>query len=390
MLLKLGAHFSIAGGHFKALLEAALLKCTALQIFTRNQNQWKAKPLDEEGIQRFKSERARLGIEAILAHDSYLINLGSPDSILWKKSLHAFIDEMDRAEHLGIEYLVFHPGSHTGSGEEKCIAKIAEGLNRALEARSDYAVMLLLETTAGQGTNVGYKFEHMREIIDKVDDDGKLGICFDTAHSFAAGYELRTRDGYEETWLQFEDVIGLDRLKAFHLNDSKKDLGSRVDRHENIGHGFLGKKPFEYILNDERFDGLVGCLETPKEGDWDRKNLTTLRRLVKMPCGSTRKPTVKKATPKKAVAKKTVKKAAPKKRVTAKATAKKTVKKAAPKKKVAPKKKATVKKAAPKKKATATAKKKVTARKPAAKKTTTRKKVTARKPAARRTTAKKK
>jgi hypothetical protein len=278
-----------------------------------------------------------------------------------------------------------------GSGEKESIGRIACALNRAIETRPEFKVMLLLETTAGQGTNVGWRFEHLRQIIDGVQQHQRLGICFDTAHAFAAGYELRTREGYEETWREFDNIIGLDHLKAFHLNDSKKDHATHVDRHEHIGHGFLGVKPFEYILNDERFDGLAGCLETPKEGDWDRRNILTLRRLEQMPVAK-----------KKTAAKKPAKKTTVKKKVTAKKpTAKKTVAKKTVKKKVAPKKKVTAKKPAAKKKTTAkkTVKKKVTAKKLAAKKkttvkktvkkkvapkkkTTAMKKVTARKPAA--------
>jgi deoxyribonuclease-4 len=403
-VLKLGAHFSIAGGHHKALSEAALLGCHSLQIFTKNQNQWEGKPLDEEGIALFKSERKRLEIEQVLAHDSYLINLGSPDGILWKKSINAFIDEMERAEHLGIEHLVFHPGSHVGSGEENCIDRIATGLNHAIEMYPDYDLMLLLETTAGQGTNVGWRFEHLRGIIDRVERNDMLGVCFDTCHAFAAGYELRTPEGYDETWREFDNIIGLQRLKAFHLNDSKKDLGSKVDRHEHIGQGFLGRKPFEYIVNDKRFDGLAGCLETPKEGDWDRRNLITLRRLEKMAIKRTtakkRTAAKKKTTAKKKVTarkpaakKKTTRKTTTRKKVTARATAKKrttTKKKTTARKKVTAKK-ATTRKTTPRKKTTA--RKKVTAKATAKRKTTarktTRKKATPRKKTARKTTRKK-
>jgi deoxyribonuclease-4 len=243
-VLNLGAHFSISGGLHKALSEAALLECRALQIFTHNQNRWKSKPLTEEGIALFKSERVRLGIETILAHDSYLINLGSPESILSKRSLDAFIEEIERAELLDIQFLVFHPGSHMGSGEAKCVERIAQALNRAIETHSDYNVTLLLENTAGQGTSVGWRFEHLGEIISMIDRPERMGVCFDTSHAFAAGYELRTEEGYENTWEEFDRCIGLEKLGAFHLNDSKKDLGSRVDRHEHIGHGYIGSKPF--------------------------------------------------------------------------------------------------------------------------------------------------
>lgn len=395
-MLKLGAHYSISGGHHKALSEAALRGCTALQIFTKNQNRWEGKPLDEEEIALFKSERARLGIEVVLAHDSYLINLASPDSILWKKSLNALIDEIERAEYLEIEYLVFHPGSHMGSGEKKGIERIACALNRAIETREDCKVMLLLETTAGQGTSVGWRFEHLGEIISRVDRRDRLGVCFDTAHAFAAGYELRTRQGYEETWRLFDHIIGLHYLKAFHLNDSKKDLNSRVDRHQHIGQGFLGVKPFEYILNDERFDGLVGCLETPKEGDWDKRNLLTLRRLEQMPVAkrkpaarkvAKKKTTVKmKVTAKKPIKKKVIKKKPIKKKVTARKVVKKKVAKKKPIRKKVVKKKVIKKKVAKKKpirkKVTAmkVVKKKV-AKKVVKKKATPKKKGCAKKPA---------
>ena len=355
-MLKLGAHLSIAGGHPKAFIQAALLGCESFQIFTKNQNQWSAKPIDAQSISLFISERKKSGIAKILAHDSYLINLGSPDQILWERSVSAFIDEMERAEHLEIEYLVFHPGAHMGSGDEKCIARIAQALKRVIDAHPDYKLMLLLETTAGQGTSVGWRFEQLRAIIDLVKRNDRMGVCVDTCHIFAAGYELRTWEGYEATWKQFDEIVGLKRLRAFHLNDCKKDCGSHVDRHEHIGHGFLGKKPFEYILHDERFDGLAGCLETPKEGDWDKRNLSVLRRLQRMPvkektekmtsgccCGGhgpARKVTPKKRATAKAVARgKVTPKLSAKKRIAkkeekmpTKKPAKKAAKKAAPKK----------------------------------------------------------
>jgi len=406
-VLKLGGHYSISGGYHKALSEAALRGCTALQIFTKNQNRWQGKPLCEDEVALFKSERARLGIEVVLAHDSYLINLASPDSILWKKSLNAFIDEIERAEYLEIENLVFHPGSHMGSGEEEGIERIARALNRAIETREDDKVMLLLETTAGQGTSVGWRFEHLGEIINRVDRQDRLGVCFDTAHAFAAGYELRTREGYEETWRLFDHIVGLHYLKAFHLNDSKKDFNSRVDRHQHIGQGFLGVKPFEYILNDERFDGLVGCLETPKEGDWDKRNLLTLRRLEQMPVAK-RKPAARKVAKKTTVKKKVTAKKPIKKKVVAKkpikkkVTAKKVVKKKVVKKKVVKKpikkkvtaKKVVKKKVVKKKVVKKPIKKKVTARKVVKKKVVKKKpikkKVTARKPAKKKVVRKKK
>jgi hypothetical protein len=288
-----------------------------------------------------------------------------------------------------------------GSGDEKSIERIAQALNRAIETHVDYNVTLLLENTAGQGTSVGWRFEHLGEIISMVDRPERMGICLDTSHAFAAGYELRTPEGYENTWEVFNRHIGLEKIKAFHLNDSKKDFGSRVDRHEHIGHGYLGKKPFEYILNDKRFDGLAGCLETPKEGDWDKENLLTLRRLEQMPvakkktggCGAKKatptakkKVTAKKPAAKKRIAKKVVKKVTAKKPAAKKTAAKKTVKKVAPKKPAAKKpaakkvvkKKPAAKKPAAKKVVKKVAPKKTAARKPAARKKATPKKATTR------------
>ncbi len=281
-MLRLGAHESIAGGVSKAFDRALSVGCDAVQIFTKNNNRWSAKPLDPKEVERFKRKQQETGIHPVVAHDSYLINLGTPKDDLWEKSINAFVDELQRSETLGIPYLVMHPGSHTGSGEEAGLERIARGLDRCHAATEGFKVLTLLEITAGQGTNLGYTFEQLRAIIDMVDDPNRLGICFDTCHALAAGYEFRDRESYERMWEEFDRIVGLERLKVFHLNDSQKDVGSHVDRHAHIGQGMLGLEPFRMILNDPRFDGLPGLLETPKSQDLheDVENLSVLRSLV--------------------------------------------------------------------------------------------------------------
>lgn len=280
--MRLGAHMSIAGGVSKALERGYSIGCEAIQIFTKNQRQWKAKPLEPDEIERFKQKRAETGIHPVVAHDTYLINLGSPDETAWQKSLDAYIHELERCEVLSIPYLVMHPGSHMGSGEEAGLRRIAEGLNRAHAATPGFRVITLLETTAGQGTNLGYRFEQLASIREMVAEPERVAICFDTCHAFAAGYELRTPEGYAETMAEFDRILGLDLLRCFHLNDSKTDLGSRVDRHQHIGQGLLGLEPFRLLLNDPRFAALPGLLETPKGKEMreDIENLRVLRSLV--------------------------------------------------------------------------------------------------------------
>ncbi|MBI5178695.1 MAG: deoxyribonuclease IV [Nitrospinae bacterium] len=277
----LGAHMPIAGGVEKAPLSGMQVGCTAMQIFTKSSNQWAAKKLEQKSLDAWFANMEKSGIGAVASHDSYLINLGSPEKLLREKSLAAFIEEMNRAELLKIPYLIFHPGSHVGSGEEAGLNAVADCMNRALnESESD--VQLLIETTAGQGTNLGYTFEHIAFLIDAVKDKRRVGVCLDTCHVFAAGYELRTEEGYKETFKKFDKVIGLEHLKFFHINDSKKDFGSRVDRHEHIGKGFLGEKPFEFLMNDKRFAKVPMVLETPKGPDLkeDMENLSLLRSLI--------------------------------------------------------------------------------------------------------------
>jgi deoxyribonuclease-4 len=276
----LGAHVSIAGGVAKAPLRGKELTCDCIQIFSKNQNQWKAKPLSSAEILAFQDGWEKCEIKTVLIHDSYLINLASPEMVKWKMSLEAFMEEIDRAKQLGVKQLVFHPGSHMGAGEQKGLEKIAQSLNYIIDKRPHSQVTLLLETTAGQGSNLGYRFEHLAQIIDLVEDKKRLAVCYDTAHSFAAGYDIRTKANYDITMKVFDQIIGLERLQAFHLNDSKKDLGTRVDRHEHIGEGLLGKEAFKFILNDLRFYGLGMYLETPQADEEYLRNLKVLRSLL--------------------------------------------------------------------------------------------------------------
>ncbi|PJA29997.1 MAG: deoxyribonuclease IV [candidate division Zixibacteria bacterium CG_4_9_14_3_um_filter_46_8] len=278
----LGAHMSISGGVANALLAGKYLDCTAIQMFTKSSNQWKAKPLSEDDITGFRLLQRQSGIMTV-AHDSYLINLGSPDKALLDKSRKAFLEEMERCEKLEIPYLVTHPGSHVGVGEEIGLHTIVESLNWLYTKTPDSKVIICLETTAGQGSNLGYKFEQIAFLIDESEESDRLGVCLDTCHIFAAGYEIRNKKAYNKTMTEFDRVIGLNRLKVVHINDSKKDLGSKVDRHEHIGKGFIGIEPFGYFLNDRRLKKLPFLLETPKgdDGEMDDINLGILRGLIK-------------------------------------------------------------------------------------------------------------
>lgn len=275
----LGAHFSIAGGLYKACEEASRLGCNALQLFTKNQMQWKVRPIQSGEAERFREARRQAGVECVLAHDSYLINLASGDSALRAKSLEAFIEEIERCETLGIEFLVTHPGSPADQGEEEGLRNMAASLRQALQTGRH--TRILLETTAGQGNTLGWRFEHIARMIGDCDGHPRLGACFDTCHVFAAGYDIRTEDGYERTMAEFDRVVGLSRLLAFHCNDSKQGLGSRVDRHEHIGRGKIGREAFRFLMTDPRFDQVPKVLETPKEVGMDQKNLALLRRLAR-------------------------------------------------------------------------------------------------------------
>ena len=278
----LGAHQSIAGGVEKALQRGQDVGCDVVQIFVKTPNRWASKALEEKNVTAFDEAVAETGIWPVFAHSLYLINLATPDDALWEKSLAALKDDLERCEMLGLPGLVIHPGSHRGSGEQAGLARIAAGLDEVHARLPGYEVQVWLEITAGQGDHLGYSFPQLRAMIDGVRAPERLGVCFDTAHAFAAGYELRTREGYEGTWEAFDAELGMDRLKAIHLNDSKKDLGSRVDRHEHIGQGLLGLEPFRFLVNDSRFRGIPMTLETDKGPDLaeDRENLEMLRGLI--------------------------------------------------------------------------------------------------------------
>lgn len=282
MSLAFGAHVSVSGGVDTAFARGERFAMDAIQVFTKNQRQWVAKPLGEEEVTRWYGERGRTGITKVITHASYLINLASPKDELRQKSMTAFQDELERCETLGISGLVIHPGSHTGSGEEAGLAAVADSLNRIHEAAPHLRVQTLLETTAGQGTNLGRTFEELATIIDQVEAKERIGICLDTCHVFAAGYDIRTDETYAEMMRAFDETLGIPNLKAIHLNDSKFPLGSKRDRHEHIGEGEIGLEGFRNVVNDSRLAGLPGLLETEKGDDdeFDGKNLATLRGLV--------------------------------------------------------------------------------------------------------------
>lgn len=279
----LGAHMSIAGGVGNAFLEGKKVDCDAIQIFTKSSRQWASKPYTKEEIEQFHRNRKETGIGAVVAHDSYLLNMGSPDAALRKRSVAAFIDELERCEVLAVTNLIAHPGAHVGAGELDGIKTIAKSLDEVHKACRGYGAKVTLEITAGQGSNLGYRFEQIANIIDAIKENDRLRVCFDTEHAFAAGYDLRTKEGYERTFGDFDEIIGIERLAAFHLNDSKKEFHSRVDRHEHIGKGFIGIEAFRMLMNDRRFWGLPMCLETPKGPDLkeDRENLDLLRSLIR-------------------------------------------------------------------------------------------------------------
>lgn len=265
----IGAHVSASGGVENAPLNAYQIGATAFALFTKNQRQWVAKPLSEESIALFKANCSKYGYNPwqILPHDSYLINLGHPETGPLQKSREAFLDEMQRCELLGLDRLNFHPGSYLEKTTvETCLNTISESINWALDRTK--GVIAVIENTAGQGSNVGNRFEEIRTIIEHVDDKSRVGVCIDTCHAFTAGYEMNTLEGYGLTWKKFDEIIGFEYLKGMHINDSKKELGSRVDRHDNIGKGFIGNNLFEWIMKDPRLDGIPLILETPDEEKW--------------------------------------------------------------------------------------------------------------------------
>ena len=277
-----GSHLSISGGLHNALLAAEKLKLDTVQVFTKNQQQWKCKPLEAPAVYDWQTHCERLKFTQTISHDSYLINLASPDPVMWEKSIELFVEELARCVVLKIPYLVTHPGAHMGEGEEKGLKRIAQALDRVHDQiKGD--VITCLEITAGQGSCLGCKLEHLAEIMEMVKDPKRLAVCLDTAHLFAAGYDFRGRK-YAPFMKEVEKTIGVKRIKVWHLNDSKKDLGSRVDRHDHIGKGLIGLDGFKPIVRDKAFKKIPKILETPKEKhpdgrDWDEVNLETLRGL---------------------------------------------------------------------------------------------------------------
>lgn len=281
----LGAHMSIAGGVHHAVERGAGAGCDAIAMFTKSSNQWRAKPLSAEEVSLFRERQIEHGISPAVAHDCYLINLGSPDPFLHKRSAEAFADEIDRCDLLGLPYLVLHPGAHMGAGIEAGIARIVSAIDATMRARPASRVRILFETTAGMGSSIGSRFEEMRAILERLERPERAGVCFDTCHVFAAGYDLSTEKGYHAVMENLDRVVGLERVRAFHLNDSKKGLGCRLDRHEHIGAGALGVTAFWCLMNDPRFDGVPMFLETPKGEDLaeDKVNLSLLRAQIGAP-----------------------------------------------------------------------------------------------------------
>jgi deoxyribonuclease-4 len=265
--MRLGAHQSIAGGLEKAIVRARADGCEALQIFTRNQSQWRAKPLDAETVERFRAAVSDWGVprERILVHDSYLINVCAPDAALRKKSIAALIEELRRCAALGIRYLVMHPGAHMGQGERRGIRLACRAISSALDATRDGPdpPWILIENTAGQGTTLGHRFEHVRDLLAGSEPADRVGVCVDTQHAFAAGYDISSEEGCEETLEEMDRLFGLEQVRAFHLNDSKRELGARVDRHELIGRGSIGPAAFRCLVNDRRFADVPGVVELP-------------------------------------------------------------------------------------------------------------------------------
>lgn len=278
----LGAHMSIAGGIHLAPGRGVEAGCGVIQIFTQNSNQWRGKPVSDSDAALFRENWEESGLHEVVSHDIYLINLGAPPGEVREKSLVGFREEMERCSRLGVDKIVMHPGAHTGAGEEAGIRRIIEAFDQLFPQVPEYTGKVLLETTAGQGSNVGYRFEQLRAIIDGSSFPDRFAVCLDTCHAFAAGYDLTTEEGYKKTFAEFDRIIGLERLQAFHVNDSKKGLNSRVDRHEHIGQGAMGLAPFHFLMNDPRFGKIPKFLETPKgdKDEMDTVNLKVLRDLI--------------------------------------------------------------------------------------------------------------
>ncbi len=280
--MKFGAHMSTGGGVWKALQRGAEIKCDIIQIFVKNNMQWFGKPHAPSDLALYANELAAQKFDVVFGHTGYLINLGAPAGPNRDNSVKSLIQEINLATDLGVPFLVLHPGAHLGTGEEKCVEQIVSGLNEVLRATKNSPVRIALENTAGQGSCLGHRIAHLAAVFDKVDQPKRLGVCLDTAHFFAAGYDIRTKKGWDAAIKEVDELLGLKQVLAFHLNDSKTDLGSRVDRHEHIGKGKIGREAFRHIVNDPRFKNHPGCLETPKSKDMheDVENLAVLRSLV--------------------------------------------------------------------------------------------------------------
>jgi deoxyribonuclease IV len=289
-MLRIGAHMSIAGGISKAVDRALVHGCEALQIFTKNANQWRGKALDPGDVNTFRMRIEQTGITPVVSHASYLINLATTFPLLRQQSIAAFIDELDRAEALGLLGVVIHPGTCTAGTEDDALRLIADAIRQAFKARSRRKTMVILEHTAGQGRTLGHRFEHLATIIRHLRGSARVGVCLDTCHLVASGYDITTEAGYIDTFAAFDRIVGIERLRVFHANDSKRPCGSRVDRHEHIGRGCLGEEPFRRLLRDRRFAGLPMLIETEKSKGFEKRgtlvadpldmqNLQTLRRL---------------------------------------------------------------------------------------------------------------
>jgi deoxyribonuclease IV len=278
----IGAHMSTAGGVGSSIKRAQSIGISTMQIFTKNQNRWQQKPTPPADIADWFAQLESYPVTPIVSHAAYLINLGSPDPELWEKSSAAFTDELQRAEELKVAGVVLHPGGHMGEGEAAGVARVAEGLNRCHAATAGFHTLTLLECTAGQGTSLGHTFEQLHAIMSGVHQPERIAFCLDTCHLFAAGYDIRATEPYQATMDQFIRLFGAERLKCWHFNDSKKDLGSRVDRHDAIGEGLLGLEAFRNILNDPRWGQVPKILETPKSDDMheDVENIARLRSLI--------------------------------------------------------------------------------------------------------------
>ena len=281
-VLPAGAHMSIAGGIDRAVDRAADAGCRALQIFTKSSNQWRARPLVDAEVRAFRQKLRQHRIVKVVAHNSYLINMASPDRLLWRRSISAMVEELERCDSLGVPALVCHPGAHKGTGPEAGVARIARALDQIHRRTAGISARVLLETAAGQGTTVGARFEEIGDILRRVAEPERLGVCLDTCHVFAAGYDLGSAEAWEATWSEFHREIGRDRLMAVHVNDSVRERGSRVDRHASLGDGAMGLTPFRLLVNDRRIRGRPLILETPKAGNGaeDRRNLATLGGLI--------------------------------------------------------------------------------------------------------------